>query len=75
MFEEIRKEPLRPNRDEFESNSNDMSDFGNNNCDSNAIGEEGNVGINCGAECTSGTSSGIGDGGGCASEAGAGTSI
>ena len=67
MFEEVRKELLGTHNSDMESNSNDMSDFGNNTA-SSICGE----GINC-SDCSDGASSGIGDGAGCGSDAGAGT--
>lgn len=69
MFEEVRKELLGPHSSDMNSNSNDMSDFGNNTaysicCESSE-----------GSSCSDGAISGIGDGGGCGSDAGAGTSM
>lgn len=72
MFEEVRKELLGTHNSDMESNSNDMSDFGNNTASS--ICGEGNEGINC-SDCSDGASSGIGDGGGCGNDAGAGMSM
>lgn len=72
MFEEVRKELLGPHCSDLESNSNDMSDFGNNTASS--ICGEGRECSNC-STCSDGSNSGISDGGGCASEAGTGTSM
>lgn len=71
MFEEVRKELLGTHSSDMESNSNDMSD-GNNTASS--ICGEGSEGINC-SDCSDGASSGIGNGAGCGSDAGAGTSM
>jgi len=72
MFEEVRKELLVLPSSDMESNSNDMSDFGNNTASS--ICGEGSEGINC-SDCSDGASSGGGDGSGCGYDAGAGTSM
>lgn len=72
MSEEVRKELLGTHNSDMESNSNDMSDFGNNTASS--ICGEGSEGINC-SDCSDGASSGIGDGGGCGNDARAGTSM
>lgn len=72
MFEEVRKELLGLPSSDMESNSNDMSGFGNNTASS--ICGEGSEGINC-SDCSDGASSGVGDGGGCGNDAGAGTSM
>lgn len=75
MFEEIRKELLEPHCTNMESNSNDMNDFGHNNCNVNSIGSENSDGINSGNDCANSAGSGIGDGCGCSSEAGVGASM
>ena len=72
MFEEVRKELLGLHSSNIVTNSNDMSDFGNNSASS--ICGEGSEGINC-SDCSEGASSGIGDGGGCGNDAGAGKSM
>ncbi len=73
MFEEVKKELLGPHSSDMESNSNDMSDFGNNATD--AVNTFNTDGSGLGNDSSCSADSGIGDGCGNASDAGCGMSM